>query len=96
MACTFSSFDLILIELMNKLTERETQVGKTKFHVTIHPPKNGQVRIEFRRWPGDLIARFTSTVHESQVEEELQRLQEWAKKDEERQEEIARRIHGDK
>lgn len=75
----------------------ETPTGKPKFHVTQHlPDKDGQVRIEFRRWPEDILPKFWSTVPESQVETEIQKYQEWAELDEERQQEIARRLYGAK
>jgi hypothetical protein len=81
---------------MNKFDERETPTDKPKFHVTQHPPDgDGQVLIEFRRLSGGGIP-FSTTVHESQVEEAIQKYHEWVEKDEERQQEIVRRIHGDK
>jgi len=81
---------------MNQLTEHEIQAGKIKFYVTHIRLKEGQIRIEFRRWPGDLIVHFSVTVHESKVDEAMQEFQEWAIKDEERQQEIARRLYGEK
>lgn len=65
-----------------------------KFHVTQRPLGEGQVRIEFRRWPGDLSFRCASTVHESQVEEEMQKFQKGQEGKLEREREIDRQLYG--
>jgi len=52
------------------------------------------VRLEFRRWPENLLPLFWSTVPETQVEAEIQKYQASMAEREERDKEIARRLYG--
>lgn len=78
---------------MNKPTDGETPTTKPKCQVTIHPAKDGQVQIDFRRLDRPSIP-WNTTVPESQVKTTIQQYHEGIETDEERQQELGRQLYG--
>lgn len=77
---------------MNQVARLQTK--SIKFHVTERLLGDGKVRLEFRRWPQDLLPLFWSVVSESNVEAEIQKYQSVMQERENRDKEIARKLYG--
>lgn len=83
----------ILVKPMHQLTPQTDK--EIKWHVSLRSDKDEKVRIEFRRWPGDLLPRFWSIVPPSEVKAELEKYQLAQQEREDREKEIGRQMYAD-